>query len=131
LCGGLEPPDFVVAAGLLATAFGYGVVSTYAALGLPPPAPLDSAVVAVFPVTAFGSSIALGASFVTAAILASFAAAPVMGSLVAATAMASFTAAAAVAAGSSVLAAAAASLTAASGAYLFQMQYTIIITSFM
>jgi hypothetical protein len=103
LRGGLEPPNFIIAVGLLATAFGSSVVSTYAALGPPPPASLDSTVVAVFSATAFGSSIALEASFVTAAVVASF------------------TAAAAVAAGSSVVAAAAASLAAASGACLFQI----------
>jgi hypothetical protein len=121
LRGGLEPPNFIIAAGLLAAAFGSSVVSTYATLGPPPPASLDSTVVAVFSATAFGSSIALEASFVTAAVVSCFATAPIIASLVAAAAAASFTAAAAVAAGSSVVAAAAASLAAASGACLFQI----------
>jgi hypothetical protein len=74
------------------------VQSTCVAPGLPPPAPLDSAITTVFSTTAFGSGIASGATFativmaslVTIATTTSFAAAATAASFVTATAAASF-----------------------------------------
>jgi hypothetical protein len=94
LHGGLEPPDPVMAAGLLAATFESGVASACTAPGLPLPAPLNF-VITVFSTAAFGSGItstlaaAAMASFATAAIVASFVAAAAVASFAATTATAS------------------------------------------
>jgi hypothetical protein len=67
LARGLEPPEPIVAAGLLPAAFMSGVESACTTPGPPLPAPLTSVVAVVFLAVAFGSSVAMGASFTAVA----------------------------------------------------------------